>query len=367
MQHRATSVLRFLLVLTLGWTTIMAAAPVLAQTAALSADAARARDEALELFKQGRGAYQAGDYGAALDLFRKAQARYDREPLIILALAKTLDRASDLETARKYYKLFLTTAPTDKKEFTRDREGTVKRLKEIEDLLAARPGVLKFKGLPSGAQLEIDAKSADVDASGEIKLPAGTYKVRVTMDKRLPFERAAIAIGPGETKEIDVVLLAPVDTNALPHDYTWTWVASGATVAALAVTGVYGVLLLNASNDYSQKFDADGTAKAATLAAYTVPDKDGTPIACSKGNPLGCPGAIAEGDRLIESFDSRRNGLLIGVAATAVLTATAVVLYLEAPLKDPGSKLIYQPAKSALRLTPFWDGAHTGAVLALHW
>ena len=48
---------------------------------------ANLRDEALELFNQGKVAFKAGDFSAALDLFRRAQAKFDREPLIILALA----------------------------------------------------------------------------------------------------------------------------------------------------------------------------------------------------------------------------------------------------------------------------------------
>ena len=62
----------------------------------LSKDEAARRKQALGVFKQGRTAYKAGDYDAALKFFRKAQALYERESLIILALAKTLDRAKAL-------------------------------------------------------------------------------------------------------------------------------------------------------------------------------------------------------------------------------------------------------------------------------
>jgi tetratricopeptide (TPR) repeat protein len=339
-----------------------------AQTAPLTAEESRAREDALELFNQGKLALKAQDYGRALDLFSKAQARFQKEPYIILALAKTLDKAGDLEKAKGYYELFLATAPTTQPAFAKDREATVQRLREIREELAKRPGVLKFKGMPSGAQLELNGKPADVDTKGELKVPAGTYSLRVTVDKRLPFERAAVLVGPGETKEIEVVMLAPVDPSTLPHDYTWTWVAGGASVAALLTGAVFGVLTQQSLDQYSKRFESDGNARQVTLDDYKLKNsdgslqlKDGQAQKCFKGTTH-CPDAVAEGNGYIKTFESRRTATIASLGTGAALGIVAVVLYLNAPLKD-------QPGKGATartwHLLPSFDGHTASALIAL--
>ncbi len=343
-----------------------------AQAVALTPDEARAREEALELFNQGKLALKAQDYGRALDLFSKAQARFTKEPYIILALAKTLDKAGDLEKAKGYYELFLATAPTTTASFAKDRAATVQRIQEIQGELAKRPGVLKFKGMPSGAQLELNGKPADVDTKGEIKVAAGTYSLRVTVDKRLPFERAAVMVGPGEVKEIEVVMLAPVDQSTLPHDYTWAWVAGGATVAGIVTGAVFGVLTQQSLDDYNKAFEPDGRARKETLEKYVQKDangqpvtKDGVPVKCKLGDTKPCADAIAEGNGYIDTFKSRRTAMIASLGTGAALGVLAVVLYLNAPLKEPGAKGVYLPPKTSWRVLPTFDGRTGGALISL--
>lgn len=360
--------IRLLTALVVGLLALGAAVPLAcAQTAPLTAEEAKAREEALDLFNQGKLALKAQDYGRALDLFSKAQARFQKEPYIILALAKTLDKAGDLEKAKGYYELFLSTAPTTPA-FAKDRDATVQRILEIKGELARRPGVLKFKGMPSGAQLEVNGKPADVDTKGELKVPAGTYAIRVTVDKRLPFERAAVMVGPGETKEIEVVMLAPVDPSTLPHDYTWTWVVGGASVAALMTGAVFGVLTQQSRDQYDKRFDADGNARQATLADYKLKNadgsltlKDGKPQPCSPGVKY-CPDAIAEGNAFIKTFESRRTATFVSLGTGAALGVVAVVVYLNAPLKDHATQ---GPGRTTWHLLPSFDGRVTSATFAL--
>jgi tetratricopeptide (TPR) repeat protein len=350
---------RLIATLLTGCLAAVVALPALAQTAQLSPDEERNRQEALEIFNQGKMSYKAGDYSAAQQLFLRAWAKYDKEPLIALALGKAYDRDANYEKAIIYYKAFLRLAPADK-EFAKDRETTVKRVEEVERILSSRPGILKFKGLPTGAKLLVDGKPADPDTQGELKVDAGTHKVVVTMDERMPFERAAVAVGPGEIKEIEVVLMAPIDPRTLPRDHTWTWVAGSAAAASLMTAAVFGVLALQENDDYYTRFDSDGTAKATTLADYK--QADGV-TACKLGDPPGsCPAVDKEGQDRIDAFKSRRNAAYIGLGAGATLAFATAVLYWVAPVKQTPP----QQPQTTWRLAPlFGSDLGTGAVLTL--
>ncbi len=324
-------------------------APVLAQTTTLTADQARSREEAIEIFNQGKAAFKAGDYDAAQQLFLKAWGKFDREPLIALALAKAYDRAANLEKAQIYYEAFLRLAPAEK-DFAKDREQTVKRLAEVKALLASRPGVLKFQGLPSGAHLLLDDQPADPDTSGEIKVTAGTHAVRVTMEKREPFVRPAVTVGAGETKVIDVVLVAPVDSATLPHDYTLTWILGSTAAAALLTGGIFGILTLERNDAYLKRFDPQGFATADTMASYgcKLTDKDK------------CPQALAEGQALVNQIEFRRNAMFISLGVGAALGAATLIAAVKAPTLDKSSTAQVKPWWHDLRAYPTLDGRGGG-------
>jgi hypothetical protein len=310
----------------------------------LSADEAKARDEALEFFKAGRNAFKAGDYDAARELFQKAWARYDKEPLIALALAKAYDRAGLLEKAQIYYEHFLRLAPPTK-EYLNDREQAVQRLAVIKEQLKSRPGILKFKGLPTGARLEIDSKPADVDAAGELKVIAGNHSVRVTMDRRLPFERPVVAVGPGEVKDIEVVLVAPVDPSTLPRDHKWTWVAGGATAVGLIATGVVGFMYWQEYDAWATRFDSKtGQPTLSTQGEYSS-TVNGAKVTCSLGFlPTGnagidpCAGAVAEGTSRNSTIKHWQIGTAVAGGVTALAAIGTVVAFYTAPTVDPGAK-----------------------------
>lgn len=334
---------------------VLLAATVQAQPTTLTADQARARDEAIEIFNQGKAAYKASDYDAAQQLFLKAWGKYDREPLIALALAKAYDRAANLEKAQLYYEAFLRLAPPDK-EFARDREQTVKRLAEVKASLASRPGVLKFQGFPSGAKLLLDDTPADPDTNGEVKVTAGTHAVRVTMEQRLPFDRPAVTVNAGETKVIDVVLVAPLDQSTLPHDYTLTWWLGGATAAALLTGGVFGILTLERRDAFFKRFDADGNAYDTTLADY----------GCKKGDTNLCPPAIAEGQSLGDQIIVRRNAMIISFGVGAALGAATVIAAMNAPVVDAPRTAQRQQWWQHLSAWPTLDGrGGAGAKISL--
>lgn len=315
----------------------------------LSAEDAKAREEALELFKQGRNAYKAGDYDAARELFQRAWARWDREPLIAVALAKAYDRAGQLEKAQVYYEHFLRLAPVTK-DYLPDREQAVQRVAAIKELLKSRPGVLKFRNLPSGARLEIDGKPVGVDAAGEVRVAAGQHAVRVTMELRIPFEQPAIAVGPGETREIEVVLVAPVDPTTLPRDHTWTWTAAAATTLGLVSTGALGFLWWQSYEDYAALVDQDTgqpTPKAKAMYPYKgQPCQVGVETAPGS-KTFECEAATAAGRRALDDMAPYRIATPVVGGATVVLGILTYMAYVAAPTKDPNRpaapKVAWQP------------------------
>ncbi|MBM4342443.1 MAG: hypothetical protein FJ100_03580 [Deltaproteobacteria bacterium] len=338
---------------------LCAAVPAVAQAQEpLSAEEEKAREESRELFKLGKNAFKAGDYDAARDYFQRAWARYDKEPLIALALAKAFDRAAQLEKARIYYEHFLRLAPMTK-DYLQDREQTVARVAAIKDILNSRPGVLKFKGLPSGARLEVDGKPADVDAAGELKVTAGTHSVRVTLEKRLPFERAAVTVGPGEIKDVEVVMVAPVDPATLPRDHTWTWRLGVATAVGVGVTALSGALYWANYGTYADRFDpATGQPLEATRAKYLNSDRKPCRIgyidALTKQQE--CAAALAEGTQLKSTVSTWTVVTAAAGGATAMIGIATGLAALAAPVIDPSQS---GAATSAVRVAPIWrpDGA----------
>lgn len=326
----------------------MALAPVSPVLAGqrLSAEDADARRRALDVFKQGRTAYKAGDYDAALRFFRQAQAIYQHEALIILALAKTLDKAGDGERALNYYRLFLKEAP----ENDPDRPSTVERIAALEAELAARPGFVVLQNLPSGAEVTIDGKAAAVDHRSAVKLAAGTYTVGVRMKNRLPFDRK-VAITAGRETKVDVVLLEPVDPSKLKHDHTWTWITGGLAAASLLTTGVLAVRGSGLRNDYGVLFD-ESTGRATETGRKRF---DCPPTATSDAD---CPELIAEGKNLRESILTNDTLTASFGIATGALAIGTLVAYLAAPVAQPD-------ATPKVSLSPRFGDGTTGFALSL--
>jgi hypothetical protein len=346
----------------------------------LSAEEDKARQEALELFKQGRNAYKAGDYDAARELFARAFARYDKEPLIALALAKAYDRAAQHEKALLYYEYFLRLAPVDA-EFSADREATIKRIAEVKLLLQSRPGILKLRNLPPAARVTIDDAPADADASGEIRVAAGEHRIRIVMEQRVPFERPAVSVGPGETREIEVVLPPWIDPSTLPKDHTYTWILAATTGAAAVTTGVLGYLTWRSSVDYSAAFDGEGQPNEATRKKYSwqgQPCRLGVQVQTLPGLPFECEasGAVKAGQTMADRYDQRFTGMIISGGATLLLAGGTAVAWALAPTRADARSANTQrhhqpkvvrtePLLQRVSIVPVWQRDGGGAVLGL--
>jgi hypothetical protein len=328
-----------LLVALLSWSPVMAfAAPP------RTAQEEEARNRALDVFNQGKTAYKAHDYGAALTFFRKAQAIYQHEALIILALAKTLDKAGDGERALQYYMLFLKEAAPDDP----GREGAVSRVAALEAELAARPGVVILENLPSGAEVFVDGKSSGVDHRSALDLKAGSYVIRVTMRDRLPFERNVVVTSGRDTR-LAIILVAPVDPTTLARDHRWTWIAGGLASAGLLATGVFALRGGSLRNEYGVLFD-EKSGRATETGRKRF---DCSPTATTDDE---CPALIAEGVRLQSGIQSNDMFTATAGIATAALAIGAGIAFFAAPVKPVGGE-------ASASLTPAFS--RDGASLAL--
>ena len=344
------------------------ARPVQAEPAPLATDQARSRDEAIEIFNQGKAAFKAGDYDAAQQLFLKAWGKYDREPLIALALAKAFDRAANMEKAQIYYEAFLRLAPAEK-DFAKDREQTVQRLAEVKAVLASRPGVLKFQGLPPGARLMIDERPADPDTNGEIKVAAGTHAIRVTLEPFLPFEREAVTVTPGDAKVINVVLLPPVDPATLPHDYKVAWGLGAAAGAAVITGGIFAILMSSTQSDMNATLkdpptDTRFSQTWLDAQGFTVPDKNGKPVKCTF--VADCPAATAAYNTLKDKYTVRQDVMIASFAVAVALGVGTAIAVVKAPLLEPRHARVPPPLWARVLVLPTADGhGATGVALAL--
>ena len=321
----------------IAWLALTVAAGTAVAGPALSKEQAAQRGKALQVFKQGKTAYKAGDYDAALKFFRQAQAIYQHEALIILALAKTLDRAKDIEKAQHYYKLFLKEAPpTD-----RARAKTVERIKAIEDELARRPAVLVLQDLPTAAVLLVDGKNAVPNAKGELELAAGSHRVVVTLPHHYPFKRDGIVLKPGERMPLAVVLHRVPDPSTLPRDHKWTWVAGTATGVGMIVTGVFALQSFFKRNEFFELADENGapTDKGREQFNCAAPSAGGHV-------PLECPEWDKAVSQIKSDYEWHQTATAVSGLVAAGLGVATAVAYFAAPVKSS------QPPKTSFLLAP---------------
>jgi hypothetical protein len=238
-------------------------------------------------------------------------------------------------------------------------------LAAVHKELSSRKATLKLKGLPSGAQVLVDGKSVAVEANGDVQVEAGVHTVRVTMDKRVPFERPAIHAGPGEIKEVEVVLMAPIDPSTLPRNHTWTWVAGGTAAAGVVATGVVGFLLWRETDQYNARFDSLGRPRDATRADYPVngqPCRIGIQLAGSK--TYECEGAVTEGNTRLATIRGYQIGTAVAGGATLLAAIGTAIAYVSAPVADT------EPARTAGRrqwsIQPLSGAGLQGAQIAVH-
>ena len=299
--------------------------------------------QALEVFKQGRTALKAKDYDAALKFFRKAQAIYEHEPLIIYALAKTLDHAGQFENALRYYQLFITTSEPD----DRERPLARKRIEALQDRLARRPARLVLKGLAAGAAVKLDGKQVQVDPQNTLEMKAGIHSIEVRLGNRIPFVRNGLALAAGQVLKLEVVLLEPVDPSLLPRDHTWTWVAGGATAVAGLALGIFAIRRVALLNEYYEMVESNsGKVTNATLKKYD----------CQSTKPEDCPVLWKEVSARKDAYDANEGWMYATGIATGVFAIATVAAVFAAPVKAGQER-------SSVSVRPTFNGNQLGVLL----
>ncbi len=248
---------------------------VIACLLAVCVGSARADDDkqgnkakAGEYFAKGSGLFESGDFARAAASFLLAY-ELAPHPMVLANIAMSYDKAGNIVKAIEYYEKYF--AGLKKK---KERKKIKKRLKELSSMV----GELSVECPSASCRIEIDKidrgkapvrivveiglhrveafdgddKIAAVDArvvSGEVS------RVELFQREELPKEEVAVEEPVEQPIEEEVpVEPPPVAEEEGPTLGAGFWISAGATVAAGAVTVVFGVRAVKAKED----FDASG-------------------------------------------------------------------------------------------------------------
>ncbi len=193
-----------------------------------------APEAAEQRYQIGVEAYRAGRYPDAAREFRVALELAPGSPVLTYNLARSLERAGDLDGAITHYFRYLEIAPSAK-----DWQ-TVKNV--VEALVAERErraGKLQVSSIPDAAAVFVDNERSAARGRTPLtlKLMPGEHTVRVTLDGYRPVERA-VKIATGKSTSVALELM-PLDDEAGGGLRTAGWVVGGVGVAAVLVGGVF--------------------------------------------------------------------------------------------------------------------------------
>jgi hypothetical protein len=186
----------------------LAAAPARAQTAEPAADEAN-REQARELFRQGRELYQRGRHEQALEILTQAWELYPSWA-VSNGLALCVEKLGRMDEALRLYQRSLAEGgdaiPADQRSQIEQRIGELRR-----ELQLARLAVLTT---PAGAELVLDgAVLGSTPFEGDV--PAGEHRLGLRLAGHADAERT-VTVTAGETRTVDVTLTARVETPVGP-------------------------------------------------------------------------------------------------------------------------------------------------------
>lgn len=191
------------------------------------------RTEAARLLDQGVALYQAADYRAALDRFRRAYAVYP-SPKILFNLASTLEALGRDVDAAHAYALFLEQSSAD---------GSTPRARTARTALARLSGDLGrllFDEALSGAAITIDGNPVVLPPDRRVYVAPGQHTVVVAFSG-LVRQRVAVTVAAGRQRAVTAAV-ASIGLGRQPRlerrpRRVWTWLAAGTSVG-LAAGGV---------------------------------------------------------------------------------------------------------------------------------
>jgi hypothetical protein len=273
-------------------------------TALVCAVPARADDvaEARALYRDGTQLYKAGRYREAVAAF---EAAYRKKPhgAIHYNLAQCREKLGEWPAALRGYHDYLRELPD-----ATDRPAVLAAIQQIESKLAETGvQVLLVYSDPLGAEVRIDGRARGTTPFHSV-LPPGSYSVALSregyalvsrevvlgprgsmvMDEKLrpasavqvPLPPPPVASSPsaaGAAPDLaarppsaaPVRMPAPPAKPAAHGRRLWTWVAAGASVAALGAAGYYGMQAQKKSDDLR-----DGTVRPGGAAESLAKDAE---------------------------------------------------------------------------------------------
>ena len=224
-----------------------------------------------EYFAKGSGLFESGEFARAAASFLLAY-ELAPHPMVLANIAMSYDKAGNIAKAIEYYEKYASSLKKKK-----ERKKIKKRLKELSamvgELLVECPAascrievdtidrgnapvhIVVDIGLHRVEAFDGDDKIAAVDArvvSGEVS------RVELFQREVLPKEEVVVE----EPVEQPVEEEVPVEPPPVVEEEGATlgvgfWIAGGATVAAGAVTVVFGVRALNAKEDFDASNSTD--------------------------------------------------------------------------------------------------------------
>lgn len=234
-------------------------APAYAQAAPTDAQ----KDEAKTNFKDGKKAFDAGDFAAALPFFQKADALYPGAAPKY-KIAESFDKLGRAEEAVAAYRTFIDSKPS---ETYADRMATAgKRIVELE---ATLPGVVTIVVTPPGlAGLAITVDGAPVQGP-EVRMQPGAHTVVVSADGHQPATQQVNVTG-GQKTQMPVNLLPAAITPPPPppaepsgeRSNVPAYVTLGIAGAGVILGTVFGIQALGAKSDFDEDPTVDNADKA---------------------------------------------------------------------------------------------------------
>ncbi|WP_394828546.1 hypothetical protein [Pendulispora albinea] len=278
------------------WRTAVAMACVCASAPAAHAQSQADKAQARELGERGYSALDRGDWTAAQDLFRRAEALY-HAPTLLFGLAHAEVRLGHfVEATEHYQRMILEGPPPGASAVMRKAIEEAKRAIEGVKKRRARITVtVRFEGArprdPATDALSVtldDAKLANDALGSERHVNPGSHRI----EARAPGYTDAIqsvSLAEGEHTAVALTLEpAPVPpASPTPHGAslgrnsgavvdasqgsagrTLAYVALGVSGAALATSAIFGVVALRAKGSVSDSPCAAGPCEDGALDAY---------------------------------------------------------------------------------------------------
>jgi len=211
--------------------------------------------EARRAYDEGTAHFNAGRFAEALAAFQRAHTLRPN-PVVLIPILECHERLQQVPEAIAVLDRYLQEAPT-----APNREA----LEARRTALRARPGRLDVRSIPPGARVEVDDRPRPTRTPTTFELPAGSHRIRVTLDGHTPNERT-VEVQPG-TRQPVAVDLAPATVAEPPivpdpgeappltvrrGPSPVVYVAAGLAGVGLIAGTVFGVMALSDANEFSQ-------------------------------------------------------------------------------------------------------------------